>query len=149
MGRRRLVTASAVLTALLLPAGALADGPAPPKGNPDNNPQLEACGRALEPDRQRRNGPRRAEGRRAGPAELRSLLPGSRWGRHDRKRLAAASVPALSIDHRARAAVAALASTKSPAGAGTNKREARGEQVARGRDSGDSSLRPAGTAPSG
>jgi len=54
MGRRRLVTASAVAAALLLPTGALAVGPAPPPGNPDNNPQLEACGNTV--DRQTEKG---------------------------------------------------------------------------------------------
>jgi hypothetical protein len=47
MGKRRLATASAVVAALLLPAGALAFGPAPPPGSPDNTAQLEACGNAV------------------------------------------------------------------------------------------------------
>ena len=48
MGKRRLATASAVVATLLLPAGALAFGPAPPPGNPDNTAQLEACGNAVD-----------------------------------------------------------------------------------------------------
>jgi hypothetical protein len=48
MGKRRLAATFSVAAALMLPAGALAYGPAPPPGNPDNNPQLEACGNALD-----------------------------------------------------------------------------------------------------
>lgn len=64
MGKRRLVTAFAVVAALLLPAGALAFGPAPPRGNPDNNPQLEACGNAY--DRQADKGLEAGGGPKAG-----------------------------------------------------------------------------------
>jgi hypothetical protein len=64
MGKRRLVTAFTVVAALMLPAGALAYGPAPPPGNPDNNPQLEACGDAL--DRQLDKGVTAGGGPKAG-----------------------------------------------------------------------------------
>jgi hypothetical protein len=64
MGKRRLVTAFAVVAALLLPAGALAYGPAPPPGNPDGTAQLEACGNAL--DRQLDNGVTAGGGPQAG-----------------------------------------------------------------------------------
>jgi hypothetical protein len=64
MGKRRLVTAFAVAAALLLPAGALAFGPAPPPGNPDNTPQLAACLDAL--DRQLDNGVTAGGGPKAG-----------------------------------------------------------------------------------
>lgn len=48
MSKRRLAAAFAVVAALLLPASALAFGPAPPPGNPDGTAQLEACGNALD-----------------------------------------------------------------------------------------------------
>ena len=47
MGKRRLATALTVAAALLVPAGALAFGAGPPPGNPDNNPQLAACEKAV------------------------------------------------------------------------------------------------------
>jgi hypothetical protein len=47
MGRRRLATVFAVVAALLVPASALAFGPAPPPGNPDGTAQLEACDHAV------------------------------------------------------------------------------------------------------
>jgi hypothetical protein len=64
MGNCRLVTALAVVAALLLPAGAHAYGPAPPPGNPDATAQLEACGEAL--DRQIEKGVRAGGGPKAG-----------------------------------------------------------------------------------
>ena len=46
--RRRTWTAAVVAAAaLLVPASALAYGPAPPPGNPDGTAQLEACVNAL------------------------------------------------------------------------------------------------------
>lgn len=45
-------------------SGALAYGPAPPKGNPDGTAQLEACGNAL--DRQIENGVTAGGGPKAG-----------------------------------------------------------------------------------
>ena len=65
MGRRRLATAVAVAAALLLPAGALAFGPAPPPGNPDGTAQLDACrnalNRQLDKDVQTGGGPKAGE----------------------------------------------------------------------------------------
>jgi hypothetical protein len=63
MSKRCLVTAFAV-AALVLPAGALAYGPAPPHGNPDGTAQLEACGNAL--DRQLDDGVTAGGGPKAG-----------------------------------------------------------------------------------
>ena len=50
MGEKRLHAVAVCVAALLgiSASGALAYGPAPPPGNPDNDPQLEACGRAVE-----------------------------------------------------------------------------------------------------
>ena len=64
MGKRRLAATFSVAAALMLPAGALAYGPAPPPGNPDNNPQLDACGDAL--DRQLDKGVTAGGGPKAG-----------------------------------------------------------------------------------
>jgi hypothetical protein len=50
MGMKR-SPAVAVCAAALMgvsAGGALAYGPAPPPGHPENNPQLEACGRAVD-----------------------------------------------------------------------------------------------------
>ena len=47
MGKRCLATACAVVATLLVPASALAFGPAPPKGNPDGTAQLDACSAAF------------------------------------------------------------------------------------------------------
>ncbi len=64
MGNRVSVTAFAVVSALLLPGGALAFGPAPPPGNPENTAQLDACGNAL--DRQLEKGVTAGGGPKAG-----------------------------------------------------------------------------------
>ena len=50
MGKKRLLAVAVCAAALVgvSASGAFAYGPAPPPGNPDNNPQLEACGRALD-----------------------------------------------------------------------------------------------------
>lgn len=47
MGRRCLAATCAVVAALMLPAGALAFGPAPPPGNPDLTAPLDACAAAF------------------------------------------------------------------------------------------------------
>ena len=50
MGKKRLFAVATCATALVgvSASGALAFGPAPPPGNPDNNPQLEACMRSVD-----------------------------------------------------------------------------------------------------
>jgi hypothetical protein len=50
MGKKRLLAVAVCAAALVgvSASGALAYGPAPPPGNPDNNQQLEACGNALD-----------------------------------------------------------------------------------------------------
>ena len=63
MGRRLLVVAFA-LAALIMPAGALAYGPAPPPGNPDGTAQLDACSAAF--DRQADRGVTAGGGPKAG-----------------------------------------------------------------------------------
>jgi hypothetical protein len=67
MGRVRLLVAAVVAAAaLLVPAGALAFGPAPPPGNPDNAAALEACGAAV--DRQLERGTTAGGGPKGGEA---------------------------------------------------------------------------------
>jgi hypothetical protein len=63
--RRRTWTAAVVaVAALLVPASALAFGPAPPPGNPDHTQALEACGDAFQ--RQAANGTTAGGGPKAG-----------------------------------------------------------------------------------
>ena len=66
MSKRSLLTVAACTVAFagVSAGGALAFGPAPPPGNPDNNPQLEACGRAV--DRQIERGVTAGGGPKAG-----------------------------------------------------------------------------------
>ena len=66
MGKKRILAVAVSAAALVgVPAnGALAYGPAPPPGNPDNNPQLGACGRAV--DRQIAKGTTAGGGPKAG-----------------------------------------------------------------------------------
>ena len=66
MGKKRMLAVAVSAAALVgVPAnGALAYGPAPPPGNPDNNPQLGACGRAV--DRQIAKGTTAGGGQKAG-----------------------------------------------------------------------------------
>jgi len=64
MGKRRLAATFAVVAALVLPAGALAFGPAPPPGNPDVAAALDACRNAL--DRQLDRGVTAGGGPKAG-----------------------------------------------------------------------------------
>jgi hypothetical protein len=64
MRRRTWTAAVVVAAALLVPAGALAYGPAPPPGHPDGTAQLEACGNAL--DRQLDKGVTAGGGPKAG-----------------------------------------------------------------------------------